>query len=56
MKKENKKKKALITGIAGFVGSHMAELLLKEGFDVFGIARWRSSRECIADVEDKVSL
>ena len=56
MKKKNGKKKALITGIAGFVGSHMAELLLDRGFEVFGIARWRSSRECISDIEDKVSL
>ncbi|MBI5465197.1 GDP-mannose 4,6-dehydratase, partial [Candidatus Gottesmanbacteria bacterium] len=27
-------KKALITGITGFAGSHLAELLLKEGFEV----------------------
>ncbi|MBI2487241.1 MAG: GDP-mannose 4,6-dehydratase [Deltaproteobacteria bacterium] len=27
----------LITGVAGFVGSHLAERLLKEGFDLIGV-------------------
>jgi UDP-glucose 4-epimerase len=29
--------KALVTGCAGFVGSHLAERLLREGYDVIGI-------------------
>src|SRR3989339_955487 len=29
--------KALITGITGFVGSHMSSFLLERGFDVFGL-------------------
>jgi len=29
--------KALVTGCAGFIGSHLAERLLREGFEVFGI-------------------
>lgn len=31
-------KKALITGISGFVGSHLTELLLSQDFGVYGIA------------------
>ena len=36
--------KVLITGITGFVGSHMADYLLKNVSDVeiFGMRRWRS--------------
>lgn len=51
-----KNKKALITGIAGFAGSHMAELLLSAGFEVSGIARWRSRTENIAHLEGKIKL
>lgn len=48
--------KALITGITGFVGSHLAEHLLSEGVEVFGAARWRSNRDNIAHIEDKIKL
>lgn len=35
--------KALITGITGMVGSHMADYLLKEtDWDIYGLIRWRS--------------
>lgn len=36
-------KKALITGITGQDGSYLAELLLSEGYDVYGIMRRASS-------------
>ena len=29
--------RALVTGVAGFIGSHVADLLIEEGFDVVGI-------------------
>ena len=49
-------KKALITGITGFVGSHLAELLLANGFEVHGIIRWRSKTENIDDFKEKLIL
>jgi len=39
---QNKKKKALITGIAGQDGSYLAEFLLSKGYEVHGIVRWDS--------------
>lgn len=51
-----KGKKALITGITGFVGSHMAELLLREGVEVYGIQRWRSKSENIEHIKDKIKF
>jgi len=29
--------KALVSGVAGFIGSHLAERLIEEGLDVIGI-------------------
>jgi len=37
-----KSKNVLITGISGFVGSHMAKHLLSEGANVFGLVRRRA--------------
>jgi GDP-4-dehydro-6-deoxy-D-mannose reductase len=50
--------KALITGITGFAGSHLAEYLLREQPDVevFGIRRWRSRMDNIAHLEGQVEL
>ena len=44
------KMKVLITGITGFVGSHMADYLLKNVPDVeiFGMRRWRSRFENVS--------
>lgn len=50
------KKVALITGIAGFVGSHMAELLLKEGFEVYGLTRPRSKMDHLDGVINQLHL
>lgn len=36
------KKNALITGITGMVGSHLADYLLKTNWNIYGLCRWRS--------------
>jgi GDPmannose 4,6-dehydratase len=51
-------KRALITGITGQDGSYLAELLLKQGYEVFGMVR-RSSAPNVARIEhllDQVTL
>jgi GDP-4-dehydro-6-deoxy-D-mannose reductase len=49
-------KKALITGITGFAGSHLAEHLLDKGFEVHGTDRWRSKRDNIKHIKDDLHL
>lgn len=49
-------KKVLITGIAGFVGSHLAELLLSKGFEVHGLCRPRSKTDHIDSIINKLRL
>ena len=46
----------LITGITGFVGSHMAEYALAQGAEVIGCARWRSRTENIEHLRGKIQL
>ncbi len=50
--------KALITGITGFAGSHLAEYLLAHQPDVkvFGTNRWRSPMDNIAHLTGRVEL
>lgn len=50
------KKRALITGINGMDGSHLADLLLTKGYDVFGMERRRSVEERIntEHINDKI--
>jgi len=50
--------RALITGITGFAGSHLAEYLLAEHpeVEVFGTFRWRSRRENIEHLARRVAL
>jgi GDP-mannose 4,6-dehydratase len=47
---------ALITGITGFVGSHLAEFLLKKGDGVYGTYRWRSPRNNIERIKNQIKL
>jgi len=51
-------KKVLITGITGFVGSHLAEYILKEHKDIkiYGLVRWRSPKDNIYKILDKINL
>jgi len=45
----------LITGITGFVGSHMAEHALAQGAEVFGSFRWRSKTDNIDHLRSRSS-
>ena len=51
-------KRALITGITGQDGSYLAELLLNEGYEVFGMVRRLSSPNTwrIEHLIDRVTL
>jgi len=47
----------LITGITGFVGSHLAEYALaKEGVEVYGTVRWRSRMDNVEHIQDRIHL
>ncbi|MBI2589907.1 GDP-mannose 4,6-dehydratase, partial [Candidatus Berkelbacteria bacterium] len=48
--------RALITGISGFVGSHLAEHLIENGVEVFGSIRWRSRLDNIVHIKDRIKL
>jgi GDPmannose 4,6-dehydratase len=54
----NGERRALITGITGQDGSYLAELLLAEGYTVFGMIRRASTEnvERIAHLSDQVTL
>ena len=51
-------KKALITGITGMDGSHLADFLLEKGYDVYGLERRSSTknRTNIKHIQDKITL
>ena len=55
---DRKIKKVLITGITGFVGSHLADYIIKRHLKVkiIGLARWRSPTENINQILDKIVL
>jgi len=48
--------RVLITGITGFVGSHMAEYALARGAEVFGSFRWRSQTGNIDHIRSRITL
>ena len=49
-------KKALITGIAGFAGSHLAEFLLSQKLLVFGFFLSNHSLANLSHLKDKINL
>jgi len=49
-------KKALITGINGFAASHLAERLLKSGYEVHGTTRIRHQTQNISSFETHINL
>ncbi len=49
-------KKALITGITGMVGSHLADFLLENtDWEVYGVCRWRSPLDNVSHLLDRVN-
>ena len=52
------KKTALITGINGMDGSHLAELLLTKGYKVYGMERRSASRDDsnLSSIKDKITI
>ena len=52
------KKRALITGINGMDGSHLADFLLEKGYEVFGMERRTSTpnRTNSWHLEDKITF
>ncbi|RHG32100.1 GDP-mannose 4,6 dehydratase [Fusobacterium varium] len=50
------KKKALITGMTGMVGSHLADYLLENtDWEIHGLQRWRSPLDNILHLMDKIN-
>ncbi len=51
-------KRALITGITGQDGSYLAELLLEEGYEVFGMVRRTSNvnLDRLTEIRDRITL
>lgn len=52
----SRKSKALITGIAGFAGSYLAELLLERGYDVYGFLAPGEKRDNIKHISGQLHL
>ncbi len=49
--------KVIVTGITGFVGSHLAEFLLTQGgIEVHGLVRWRSKLDNIQPMVNRLNL
>ncbi len=55
---ENKVGSIFITGVTGFVGSHLADYVLEKhpGIKIHGLLRWRSPVQNIQHIQDKIDL
>ena len=49
-----KNTRVLVTGISGFIGSHLARRLVKEGAEVYGLARTSSNLERLRDISNEI--
>lgn len=47
-------KKAIITGITGFIGSHLARRLIKDGWELHAVTRNSSKYDLIQDIKDSI--
>ena len=48
--------KALITGVTGMVGSHLADFLLENtDWEIYGVCRWRSPLDNVSHLLDRVN-
>lgn len=53
---EEKMKKALITGITGMVGSHLADYLLENtDWNIYGLVRWNDKMDNISHLMDRIN-
>jgi nucleoside-diphosphate-sugar epimerase len=52
----NQARRVLLTGGAGFIGSQLARLLVREGHEVFAIIRPQADRWRIADIESELMV
>src|SRR3989338_9797077 len=48
--------KSMITGIGGFVASHLANYLLEKGEEVYGTYRWTEDISRIEKIKEKLKL
>ena len=48
--------RALITGITGMIGSHVARVLVARGDQVHGLVRWRSNLHNLAGIVDRIQM
>ena len=58
MRRMVKKHGVFITGLTGFVGSHLADYILANApeYTIVGLVRWRSPKDNIRHILDKVIL